>query len=198
MLTNRKNILIITIFLFVLSYPVYLHATIATRLVSGRVLDKKTGEPIRNAIVYPGTGDDESRRRTTDIKGEFKIPVYCTGVLNVYKKGYLHSGKFMDLSTDNINFELEKVPIQQITLKGKIIEQIVAKGTYSENHYLKIEISPEVKMFIFDKIGYNRLSDREKWIGKKVRIEGYKGMGTAGWQWDHVEGIYIEHIKLLP
>ena len=43
----------------IFSYPGHLHAITGDALVSGRALDKKTGEPIKDSLVYMGTGRDE-------------------------------------------------------------------------------------------------------------------------------------------
>lgn len=197
-----KHIIIFFVCVIALLYPDHIHAITGDTFVYGKAFDKSTGNTIKDVMVYVGSGIDESERTKTNDRGEYKILIPGLCYLGVYKKGYLHTGKHIDLAKDKpvVNFELEKQKsvIQQVTVKGKVIEQIVAKGTKSENHYLKIEISPNEAVFIFDSIGINKLPNSRKWIGKRVKINGYKGIGTVGWQWDNIEGIYVEQIELVP
>ena len=172
--------------------------------IFGKVIDKSTGNPLHKAIVYIGVGSLGLPRVYTNKNGNYQINLSSRGQygISAFKKGYDRTRvKHIDITSEKteINFEMAKLkaPLQSIRLTGRIIEQITDEGTRSENHFVKIEISPEKSLFIFDEIGNNELARFKKWLGKEVHIEGYKGIGRIGWRWSEVQGIYVEDIKTV-
>jgi len=63
----------------------------------------------------------------------------------------------------------------------------------SENHYFVIKDANNGEEYIFNEVGYNRGFDQ--FVNKTVRITGYRDNGFIGWQYEKVEGIYVEAIE---
>ena len=100
---NKKNVifsLVIMCFLTISLTPAF-----GRSMITGKVVDAVSGEPIEGAAVYihwsktkgpPGLTSSvrvETAEALSDIEGNFKVPKYSTWLKNytmaVYKKGYV-------------------------------------------------------------------------------------------------------------
>ncbi len=176
-------------------------STYAKSRVFGKVIDKNTNKPVEKAIVYYGSTG--SSRVYTDKEGKYLISVPWGSVfLGIFKRGYIRLYQRFNLKQGEnreINFTLEptETPIQSISVSGVLVVKRTAVGTKSENRFVKIETDTHESMFIFDKIGMNRVEPFKNWIGKRVRIKGFEGTGYVGWEHREAEGIYAEDIELV-
>lgn len=162
------------------------------------VVDNSTQEPIENVIFYLGIGgqqyqtDSEGKCITNEeSKGEYSA--------NAYKKGYV---RFMEpiilKEGDNyltIEMEKEQSPPSELSVEGKVVEEVSGKGSKSEAHFIKIRYDDGKEDYLFNNVGYNSI-DKE-FIGKKAVVKGYKGIGYIGWWGSEQEGIYVEEIESL-
>lgn len=158
------------------------------------------GKPVENAIVYLGA-EGASGKCYTNEEGKCSIPGVYWGsyAAAVFKKGYDRS----DFQRGNTKKEDEYFDVQftlekksnpsSVSITGMVIEVITAKGSRSENHYLKIRDETGNEEYIFDGIGVNK--GFEEFIDKQVEIIGYKEIGFIGWEHEPVEGIYVESIE---
>jgi hypothetical protein len=172
-----------------------------TATLHATVIDKTTGEPIENVIVYLGS-TEASGKCYTDKEGKCSIPGVNWGSygVNVFKKGYNRPDvKRGDIGKEeksvNVELKLEKkseIPTS-FTMEGTVLEIITAKGTRSENHNYKIRDSEGNEEYIFNEIGENQ--GFEEFVNKRVAITGFKELGFIGWEHVEVEGIYVESIK---
>jgi len=169
-----------------------------TASVQVNVIDKTTGDPIENAIVYLGaTGASEKCYSTRE--GKCSIEDFACGdcALGGFKKGYnryIESSHF-DKGDNFVTIKLEKkseIPTSFIAV-GTVIKTITAEGTRSENQYYKIKTDDANEEYLFDEIGMNQ--GFEKFVNKKVTITGFKETGFIGWEHEQVEGIYVESIE---
>ncbi len=169
-----------------------------TANVQVSVIDKTTGDPIENAIVYLGTGG--YRKCYSNSEGKCSIEGFVWGdySLGVFKKGYYRyeESRHFEKGDNFVTVKLEKktkIPTS-FTVEGTVIKIITAKGTRSENQYYKIKTNDGTEEYLFDEIGMNR--GFERFVNKKVRITGFKEIGFIGWQHEQVEGIYVESIEV--
>jgi hypothetical protein len=177
--------------------------TADTAILHATVIDKTTGEPIENVIVYLGSMGG-SGKCYTDGGGKCSIEGVSWGsyAVNVFKKGYnrpaIKRGN-IGKEEKNISVELKLEKKSEIptsfTVEGTVIEIITAEGTRSENHYYKIRDDDGNEEYIFNKIGVNQ--GFEEFVNKRVRITGFREIGFIGWQHEKVEGIYVEEIEVI-
>jgi len=163
------------------------------------VIDETSQEPIENAIVYLGANGG-SGMEYTDNEGKTSLQLSVCGSysLNVFKKGYNRFSKsfIFEAGELNITIELEKKPENptSFSIEGTIIEVVTAEGSRSENHYFKLRINgTNEEEYIFNEIGVN--SGFNSFVNTTVLITGFREIGFIGWQYESVEGIYIEEIK---
>lgn len=159
-----------------------------------------TGEPITNAIVYLGDG---FWRCSTDSYGICSIKNFPGGSYwaGIYKKNYERVGNSTELNygENNFNMVLKKraTGVESVDLKGKVIIVTTAKGTRSENNYLKLKEDSGTEHYIFDEIGDNVIPNQNNFINSEVEIKGYIENGFIGWQHDEIDGIYVEMINKI-
>lgn len=172
--------------------------TADTAILHATVIDKTTGDPIENVIVYLGSRG-ASGKCYTDNEGECLIKDFVWGSygLGIFKKGYNRYTKssHFDKGDNYITVELEKKSeiLTSLTVEGTVIEIIIAEGTMSENHYYIIRDNEGNEEYLFNEIGVNQ--GFEEFVNKKVSITGFKETGFIGWQREQVEGIYVESIE---
>jgi hypothetical protein len=167
-------------------------ANLAT--VNAIVIDKGTKRPLEGVLVFIGTGD----RECLTVKfGTCSIEDFVWGSysLNAFKRGYVHytNSTYFGRGENVVTIELEGLPQPQesLTVEGKVFVDVVAKGSRSENRYLKVRTAGG-DYYLFNKYGKN--GGAGDYEGKTVRITGYGGTGSIGWQGQDVEGIYVEGI----
>jgi len=159
------------------------------------VIDKTTGDPIENAIVYLGGGDE---KYYTDSEGKCSKDLYGYDYsVGVFKKGYnRYEGRYHFETRDySVTIELEKkseIPTS-FTIEGRVIEVVTAEGTRSENHFYKIKTDDGNEEYLFDEIGRN--IGFEEFVNERVSVTGFKEIGFIGWQHDQAVGIYVESIE---
>ena len=165
------------------------------------VIDNSTQIPIENAVVYLGTGYPNCH---TDNEGKCQIKSFPFGDygLGIFKEGYDRYTASTHFAKGNTSLliELGKKPEipQQISINGKVIENVTAEGSMSENHYFTIKGDGGEEYYIFNEIGQNSW-DYDSWnafINKSVRITGFIDVGYIGWQHQEAEGVYVESIEL--
>ena len=165
--------------------------------IHASVTDRDTKMPIPDALVFIGNGYKDCR---TDESGSCAIADFAWGSysLNVFKKGYTHftNSSYFERGDNWLPIEIEKQPDapESFAVSGTVIVIVAAKGTKSENHYLKLK-NEGGEHYLFDKYGLNR--GAEGHVGKMVRVVGYNGTGSIGWQSQKTSGIYVEEIKPL-
>lgn len=165
------------------------------------VIDYDTGIPVKGSIVYLGYHSPTESRCCTDEKGQCTIEnfVYGDYSLNVFKKGYNRFSEPIHFNRgDNfliIRIKKSSAPTKEVIVRGMVREIITAKGSRSENHYLKIIESNGKEWYLFNEIGENY--GFENYIGDTVEIKGFIDIGYIGWQHEPVEGIYVEQIRKL-
>ncbi|MBD3313803.1 hypothetical protein GF345_05155 [Candidatus Woesearchaeota archaeon] len=166
--------------------------------LSVKIIDKETGEPVEDAIFYVGNGFSIKQ---TDREGKCMVAENNVGsyAVNAYKRGYERYSDHITLEEGENRLMIELVKdessLPQISVEGEVVDIIAAEGTKSENHFIKIRYDDGEEDYLFNKIGYNRIDG--EFIGKKVRIQGYKDMGFIGWQHQEQEGIYVEKIEVV-
>ena len=169
--------------------------TADTAILHATVIDKTSGKPIENAIVYLGRGYWKCH---TGNEGKCLIKDFVWGDygLGIFKKGYNRYTKsnHFDKGDNYITVELEKKSeiLTSLTVEGTVIEIIIDEGSESENHYYKIRDNEGNEEYLFNEIGVNQ--GFEEFVNKKVSITGFKETGFIGWQHEQVEGIYVESI----
>jgi len=167
------------------------------------VIDKITGEPVEDAIVYLGYHPPETWRCHTINDGKCSIEdknlVWGDYGLSVFKKGYnrFTNSSHFEKGDNYLTIKLEKKSVipTTISINGTVIESITAKGTMSENHYYKIKDDGGKEEYIFNEIGENQ--DFDNYVNQTVRITGFRENGFIGWQHEEVEGIYVEGIEII-
>ena len=161
------------------------------------VIDKEFKRPVEGVLVFIGTGYRECE---TDESGRCSIEGFVWGSysLNAYKKGYTHytNSTNFEKGDSRLTIELERQPEapESFTVEGIVIETITAKGSKSENRYLKVQ-NAGGDYYLFNRYGLN--FGFSGYIGKTVRITGYNGTGSIGWQSQKTEGIYVEEISSI-
>lgn len=166
-------------------------------VLQATVIDSKTQGPVANAIVYLGTGVHQCY---TDSKGQCQMKDFSWGDygLGAYKKGYERSinSVHFEKGSNVLTIKLQKLisAPESFQVEGTVIEVITAQGTRSENHYFKIKELNGTEEYLFNDAGQN---DAFNSINKKVKITGYKEIGSIGWQNDKVSGIYVEKVENL-
>lgn len=162
------------------------------------VIDSVTKKPIKGVVVY--LGDGAAGRCYSKSNGRCTIKGVAWGdySLGLFKRGYSRytQSHHFKKGYNFVNVQLRKknkVPTL-LRLEGSIIKVVSAKGTRSENQYYMIESKNGVQEYLFDSTGANR--GFEKFVNKRVVIEGFRGMGFVGWQHMKVKGIYVENIKI--
>ncbi|OYT37461.1 hypothetical protein B6U82_01685 [Candidatus Pacearchaeota archaeon ex4484_31] len=161
------------------------------------VIDKTSKKPVENAIVYLALGH---WRCHTNNEGKCIIKDFPRGdyELGVFKKGYnrFTSSVHFEKGKNYFTVVLEKKPEipRSFSIEGIVIEVAGAIGTKSEFHYYKIRDKDGNEEYIFDEIGLNNFG---KFVGKKVRITGFREKGFIGWDFKEVEGIYVEEIEVI-
>jgi len=162
------------------------------------VLDAESNAPVKDAYVYIGGGFPVCKTDATGIcmmkdlwRGDYGI--------GVYKKEYerFEKGVHLDRGENNVVVLLkrkEHVP-ETITVVGTLKTEIVAPGTRSQNIYIIIQYDDGKKDYVFNEVGFNEGRMFKGYIGKRVRIVGYRDTGFIGWQRWPVEGIYVEKIE---
>lgn len=209
---NRNNLIIGIIALFVLVVVIsgYVKQTTPptdvgidsttenTANIQVNVIDKTTGDPIENVIVYlGGAGASGKCYSTSEGKCSIKDFVWGDYALGVFKKGYnrYQESSHFEKGDNSVTVQLEKkseIPTS-FTIEGTVIKIITAEGTMSENQYYKIKTDDGNEEYLFDEIGMNQ--GFEEFVNKKVSITGFKETGFIGWQHEQVEGIYVESIE---
>ncbi|MEI8350449.1 MAG: carboxypeptidase regulatory-like domain-containing protein [Candidatus Omnitrophota bacterium] len=193
----RLIISLLTVFLFLLGHVCAEDALV----VFGVVVDKDTGKPIPNAVVYLGRGGPGFDRTYTNDNGEYKIRIpEDQNSIGVYKKGYYRFVKYLKKTGESRNnFELQKpdIPVEEISLTGRVIEQVVSSEKRGESRYVKIKTDLGPSFYLFDELGSNDIFIFQKWLNAMVRVTGYKGVGKVGWGYEDAEGIYVETITAL-
>ncbi len=165
------------------------------------VVDQATNEAIPNAIVYLGAHPSDTSRCKTDANGICSIRDFGWGDygLSAYMKGYARYAQsaHFEKGSNEVIIKLEKKSeaLSPLTIQGDVIEIIVAEGTRSENHYLKLRSDTGEEYYLFNDIGENY--GFEGFINKRVQVKGYLEQGTAGWQAQGFEGIYVEAISKI-
>ena len=163
------------------------------------VIEKNTGTPIENAIVYLGTGYWSCH---TDSDGKCLIKDFSWGDygLGVFKKGYTRYAESVhfEKGDNSLSIELEKSETpQSVSIEGKLIDIVNAEGSKSENHYFRIKADNGEEYYVFNEVGENWW-DNDSWkefINKNVSIVGFIETGYIGWQHEEAEGIYVESIE---
>ncbi|MFH1750338.1 MAG: hypothetical protein ABH863_01530 [Candidatus Micrarchaeota archaeon] len=194
-------IIVISVYIKQITPATYIgvdNSTENTARVQVNLIDKTTGDPIENAIVYLGS-TGASGKCYSNSEGKCLIGDFIWGdySLGVFKRGYNRlqvSGHF-ERGTNSVNLELEKKPETptSFTLEGTVIKTITSEGTRSENQYYKIKTDDGDEEYLFEETGMNE--GFEEFVNKRVNIIGFKEMGFIGWQHEQVEGIYVESIK---
>ena len=167
-----------------------------TARLYARVVDKGGGNPVAGALVFLGMGHDNCR---TDVEGECVIEGFPGGdySLNAMKRGYVRYFSPIHLNRGEnyaaIALERQSEEPAAVEAQGTVIEVVAAKGTKSENHYIKLKGVGQ-EQYLFDEFGLNAYGE---YVGKMVRVKGYAGMGFIGWQHQETEGIFVEEITSL-
>jgi len=161
------------------------------------VIDKDTKRPVEDVLVFIGTGYKECQ---TDESGRCTIEDFAWGSysLNTFRKGYspFTNSTYFEKGENRVTIELDKQMESQesFTVEGTVIETVVAGGSRSENRYLKVK-NEGGEYYLFNRYGLNQGFD--DYVGKMVRIVGYNGTGSIGWESQKTRGIYVEEIKPL-
>ncbi|MFC1521785.1 hypothetical protein ACFL6Y_05205 [Elusimicrobiota bacterium] len=166
------------------------------------VSDNRTGEPIKNALVFLGDGNGPC---STSAKGKCELRDFPRGsrYMNVFKKGYFRSMNDEEFQ-DGENFRIIKLikrfkEPRSISIEGTIFEVVTAKGTKSENRLYKIK-HEDRQYYIFNEIGFQGIGGKNGFpglVGKTVIVNGFFEIGFVGWKRAKVEGIYMEEIRLV-
>lgn len=163
-----------------------------------KVIDSRKNTPVVDAVAYIGV-DGSSGKCRTNHEGRCVIKKLVEGDYSIgaYKKGYYRNTKPIRLEKGEnkaeIVLEQRPEPLKQVTVEGTIIDEVVAEGTRSENHYIKIQTGDGGYYYLFNEIGVNK--DFEKYVNKKTTITGYIDKGYIGWQHQEAEGLYVEKIE---
>jgi len=74
---------------------------------------------------------------------------------------------------------------------------VSAAGSASERKVYRLRVTDQTEpLLLFDEIGWNdRLGAFAPWVGKKVRVVGYYGVGFYGWDARQSEGVHVEAIS---
>jgi hypothetical protein len=171
-----------------------------TTSLHAKVIDKTTGEPIENVLLYLGI-EGASGDCYTNEKGEGLIEDFVEGDyrFSAFKKGYdrYTTEDHFAKGYNYRNIELEKKIENHtsFTIEGVIIEDITGKGTKSEDHFCIIRDDSNNTEYIFNELGANH--GCEDFIDRRVCLTGFKEAGFIGWQHEEVEGIYVEEIRAI-
>lgn len=191
------TIIAVALVIFLSCLKQYTSTRADTANLYATVIDKTNGKPVENAIVYIALGH---WRCHTNNEGKCIIKNFPRGdyELGVFKKGYNRFTRSVHFEKGKNYFtvELEKKPEipRSFSIEGIVIEVAGAIGTKSEFHYYKIRDNDGNEEYIFDEIGLNNFG---KFVGKKVRITGFREKGFIGWDFKEVEGIYVEEIEVI-
>jgi hypothetical protein len=160
-------------------------------------VDSETKRPMGGVLVFLRSAQVECE---TDGTGRCSIIGFARGdySLNAYMRGYArYSSPASFARGDNdVTVELVREPVspQSLTVDGLLFVDVVAKGSRSENRYLKLRTAGADE-YVFNRYGQN--AGYGEYVGKTVRITGYRAMGSIGWQAQKTEGIYVEEIRQL-
>jgi hypothetical protein len=175
--------------------------------VFGTVFEKQNRTHIPAAIVYVGaTG---TTRVQTDAMGRYRIPIKTHGsyALFVYKKGYRRMKQNFKVQPQceiEVNFELKRLRhhLQAVQRTGEVVLIVTAQGTRSESRWFELRTDDGQSAVLFDMIGISSETEFEKWLGETVVVTGYSNKGyVAGyvdWDYEPIQGIYVERIEQSP
>jgi hypothetical protein len=171
-----------------------------TGVVTGVVTDQRTGQPLAGAMVWYGAGTPRMR---TGSDGRYQLKVNWGSVsIGVLARGYdrgQQSTQLLRGETVTLDFGLKPLaqPPVPADLVGTVELSVSAAGSKSEVKRYQLRVAGQAEpLLLFDEIGWNdRLNAFVPWVGKKVHVVGYYGVGRYGWNAREAEGVYVEAIS---
>ncbi|MBU0535545.1 MAG: hypothetical protein KKE20_01165 [Nanoarchaeota archaeon] len=162
-----------------------------------KIIDAQTQEPVEDALFY--FGDWKFYHTDSEGKGSTDETSWGEHSINAYKKGYIRYSEPIRLERgdNSITIELQKdvSPPSDLSVEGKVTEEVYAEGSKSEAHFIKLRYDNGSEDYLFNIAGENRID--KDFIGKRVRVKGFRDKGYIGWWHEEKEGIYVEEIEAI-